>query len=436
MPQAFLPEVLENRYQVSGIRRSAALAIVAIAAAVHFAVVASVCVQHKPVIWHLHNDTIHRAGPGADLYAIYHAGVNMRQGLSPYRKNDDPVTPYYYPFRYLPAVAVAAAPLHVFPPETALLIWIILVETVLWWLIAVFWHRLHSLRTRTFAAAALLLSTPYFLELYMGQFTFVTVTFVAFALLGGRMKVVTYTCACLLKAFPLAAAPALFRHRRYWPKMIVATAVVVLTSLPYFLLRPDTWTAFYEANMRPFGGMHSGNYGFMYLFHLLLEDLHLAHVIFPWPVTAGVFRWLVMGATALVVLFARRGSPALGVSALLLAHFVSYVHVWEHHCSGIVVLGLLLLHVRYDVRWATPLIVTCVVLLCLPTPFGLFDAAKDPTVWDPAVGWPRYVSYLVLLPKVVPTLALYLLCMATLCKSGFTLPVAKSRAPDERTEQH
>ena len=392
------------------------MAVLAAAAAVHFAVVASVCLEHKPVIWRLHNDTIHRVGPGADLYAIYHAGVNMRQGLSPYRKNDDPATPYYYPFRYLPPVAMAATVLSVLSPETALLVWTIIVETVLWWLIAVFWHRLHSLRDRTFAAAALLLSTPFFLELYMGQFTFVTVTFVAFALLGGRMRVVTYTCACLLKAFPLAAAPALIRHRRYWPKMAVATAVVIVSSIPYFVLRPDAWHAFYEANMRPFGGMDSGNYGFMYLLHLLIEDLRLSHVLFPWHVTAGAIRWLILGGTAMVVLFAKRGTPALGVAALLLAHFVSYVHVWEHHCSGIIVLGLLMLHVRYHNKWAVPLIITSVVLLCLPTPFGLFDQAASPAVWDPAVRWPRYAPYAVLLPKVIPTLALYLLCMTTLFK--------------------
>jgi len=403
--------------------RTAALIVLCITTAIHFLVVASICLEHKPVIWHLHNDTIHRVGPGADLYAIYHAGVNVRRGLSPYRKNDDPETPYYYPFRYLPAVAFIGTLLHVFEPETALLLWIITVETVLWWLISVLWHRLHSLRTRIFATAALLLSTPYFLELYIGQFTFVTVAFVAFALLGERLRVVTYTCACLLKAFPLAAAPALVRHRRYWPKMIVAAGVVVLTSAPYFILRPDAWHAFFETNMRPFGGMHSGNYGFMYLLHLLIDDLRLAHVIFPWRITAAAFRWLTLGGTALVVLLSKRASPALGVSALLLAHFISYVHVWEHHCSGIVVLGLLLLHVRYHNKWAVPLIVTSVTLLCLPTPFGMFDQAENPSVWDPATGWPHCVSYIILLPKVIPTLALYALCMRTLTDAGFESPL-------------
>ncbi|MFC1462518.1 glycosyltransferase family 87 protein [Verrucomicrobiota bacterium] len=403
-------------------RRSLAFAVLAAAGVVHIAIVASVCLQHKPVIWHLHNDTIHRVGPGADLYAIYHAGINMRQGLNPYSKNDDHTTPYFYPFRYLPVVALAATVLRVFSPETALLVWIIVVETVLWWLIAVFWHRLHSIRMRTFAVTALLLSSPYFLELYMGQFTFVTITFVAFALLSGRLRVVTYTCACLLKAFPLAAGPALVRHRRYWPKLVVATTLVVVSSAPYFILRPDAWHAFYEANMRPFGGMHSGNYGFMHLLYLLIRDCGLSCVIFPWTITAAAVRWAALGGTALLVLFSKRDNAVLGVSALLLAHFISYVHVWEHHCSGIVVLGLLMLTVKYDRRWAVPLIVTSVVLLCLPTPFGVFDQAKNPALWDPAGGWPRYASYVVLLPKVIPTLALYVLCMTTLCRSGFTFP--------------
>jgi len=82
--------------------------ILASLAAIHIAIVASILVEDRSVIWPLHNDTIHRHGRGADFYGVYHAGVNTRRGMNPYRLNNDGITPYRYPFRYLPIVASAA----------------------------------------------------------------------------------------------------------------------------------------------------------------------------------------------------------------------------------------------------------------------------------------------------------------------------------------
>jgi len=63
-------------------------------AAIHVAIVSSILVEERSLIWPLHNDTIRRYGRGADFYAVYHAGVNTRRGISPYMRNDDGVTPY------------------------------------------------------------------------------------------------------------------------------------------------------------------------------------------------------------------------------------------------------------------------------------------------------------------------------------------------------
>jgi len=34
---------------------------------------------------------------------------------------------------------------------------------------------------------------------------------------------------------------------------------------------------------------------------------------------------------------------------------------------------------------------------------------KDPSVFDPGEQWPRYALYVIVLPKVLPTLALYVI---------------------------
>jgi hypothetical protein len=60
----------------------------------------------RSLIWGLHYDTVHRAGPGADFFALYHAGIMLEHGESPYASKEvPPVTPEFYPFRYLPIVA-------------------------------------------------------------------------------------------------------------------------------------------------------------------------------------------------------------------------------------------------------------------------------------------------------------------------------------------
>jgi len=102
--------------------------ILAILTAIYVAIVSSILVEDRSVIWPLHNDTIHRYGRGADFYAVYHAGVNTRRGMSPYMLNDDGVTSYYYPFRYFHIVALAAPAFTYLSPGAAYLLWILVLE--------------------------------------------------------------------------------------------------------------------------------------------------------------------------------------------------------------------------------------------------------------------------------------------------------------------
>jgi len=87
----------------------------------HLGIVASVAFDERPLIWPLHNDTIHRAGRGVDFYAVYHAAMNLRLGRGPYSDRPDGVTPYWYPFRYLPVVAIMFQPFTRLPPHDGLL---------------------------------------------------------------------------------------------------------------------------------------------------------------------------------------------------------------------------------------------------------------------------------------------------------------------------
>ena len=393
-----------------------AATLLALALGIHLSIVGSVMFQPRPVIWPLHNDTIHRVGRGADFYAVYHAGVNVREGSSPYAGNDDGVTPYFYPFRYLPIVALAAQALIVLPPQSALLLWIVVVEALLGLLIFGLRRQIENTALWLTATTLLLISSPYFLELYMGQLTFATVALCGIALLLPRGPV-TFTVSTLLKPLTLVALPALLR-RGYWRYAVSAVAAVVVFSLPYFLLHPADWKHFTEANFNLEGGLGTGNHGFLMLLHLMTQDLGISWLSSHWGSATGALRWFILAAAALLVVGSKTRHVILGVCALLLAHFITYQHVWEHHLSAVMVIGALLLAVEAKQKWFVGAVLVSMVLLAIPTPYVLFDVAKDPRLWDPASRWPRAASYLIVLPKVVPTIVLFVVAVLKLCKAG------------------
>ncbi len=414
--------------------------------------------RERAPIWWLHNDTVHRVGPAADFFAVYHAGECVTRGASPYAgQQPGERTPYYFPFRYLPLVAQtlgrAAAELA---PRTAYWLWVGILELLL----ATF---LLSFRRCTrgwmcwLAAYVLLLSSPYFLEIYMGQFTFAAVSLTGLALLlteprpgvGARWSAravgaVAYTGAVLLKVFPLVTLPALLRVRRAWLLAAAALVITLVAGGPHFLAHPEDWRRFHEANFgRPVAGINAGNYGFSYWLFILGRHVAPTWIDEHWSIVADTWRNAVLAVTVGLVLLARRPRLVLAAVALLLAHFVSYAHVWEHHMSAVLVLGLLLLREHWPApRADTALSLGCtagapaqratlssaaivsllaVLILALPTPFVFLDVAKDPSVVDPSVMWSSGARLLLAGSKALPTLALYIVAVATLCRRDGTL---------------
>lgn len=63
------------------------------------------------------------------------------------------------------------------------------------------------------------------------------------------------------------------------------------------------------------------------------------------------------------------------------------------------------------------LLLPALLLLALPTPFALLDVTKDASLWDPSLHWPRYAFYVLILPKVLPTMALFLFAVAELFRT-------------------
>ena len=391
--------------------------VLLLALALHAVVVLSIVDSPRPLIWPLHNDTIHRLGPAADFYAVYHAGVNTRRGVSPYANNADGVTPPYYPFRYFPGLAFAAQAFTLASPPHTFVVWIGIVEALLAWLIVALRARMARKLEWALLASALLVSSPYFLELYMGQFTFAAVACCAIALLTDRPWL--FAAGAVLKAFPVVALPAFLRRPLKRRVVIYTVAAVAAATVPFFLLRAPDFGRFVAVNLNPGGALDSGNCSSLMLLYLAATDLHVRLLVEHWSSTVAVMRVVVVAGCALLVVL-KNPPPTVGASALLLAHFATYQHIWEHSVSGVVVIGALLLALADPSprdRW---FLWACLVVCALPTPFAIFDA-KDPTIGNPATSWPRYGWYLIVLPKVVPTLGLFAWSVARITRSSARL---------------
>ena len=202
---------------------------------------------------------------------------------------------------------------------------------------------------------------------------------------------------------------------------LLAIAYLLLVSVPYFIHHPVQWTMFFQSNLHIEIWDHTGHYGLAYLMQLLAADGYLTLFHQNWGLIH-LFRSLVLAATALLVFHSREPRVGVGVSALLLAHFLTYQHVWEHHMTGVCVVAAILMTVPDRTRLRYIAVLSCLLLLALPTPFGLIDVEKDSWVFSPGEQWPRYALYIIVLPKVLPTLALYVIAMHEVFRSGFRTP--------------
>jgi hypothetical protein len=299
--------------------------------------------------------------------------------------------------------------------------------------IAVLWRELKRDEWRVGVIAPLLLSSPYFLELHMGQFTFATCALLAIGLLmldrsskkslaGGTLA---FTIAVLLKMFPLASCAALIRYRRGFVAAAIAGVVVLAVTVPYFLEYRAEWQSFAKTN---FGdtkseGFHGGNYGLLYVIFLFAKDLGGHPAVVSFLKFAAVWQMIVLGLTAALVLW-RKPTMLTGGLALAFAHMISYKHVWEHHASGAVVCAaFLLIRMNQDRRWwGRWVVVVCLLCLALPTPFVLVDAL-DIGVYDPTNDWSKLGRYLLPMCKAVPVLVLWIItCVQSYRERGVTPP--------------
>jgi hypothetical protein len=333
------------------------------------------------------------------------------------------------------------------PPLPAYRVWVLATELVFWFVALIVLRGLRRTPAGFVGWLALVVSTPFFLELHMGQFTFVTGALLAVALWLSRLGStprrsqasraaagVLAAVATLLKLYPAVALFAWVRRRHLWLSLAVAATLVVCLAVPPFMTRPQLWREFLSANavVPP----NPGNFGALYVFHLLSEHLGFAPARESWTHVVQIALALCVGSAGCVVFLSRRRALYAETGLLLLAQVLASFQVWEHHMSAAILAGAFLL---LDIERRAPAIgrragnaerfdrncawtaAACLVVLALPTPYALFGQDLK--------SWTFLQRMAVQLTKPVPTAALFVTGLVWISRDGFGWPFSARHNP-------
>jgi hypothetical protein len=255
----------------------------------------------------------------------------------------------------------------------------------------------------------MLLQFPYFLELHMGQFTFLAAAVTALTVLWLHHRLISpgrAIAACgpiaavsVLKPFPLFAVAGLALTRTGRLVAITSFLVTALLLSPVFtstlLFREYASLNLIDDTAH----LYPGNFSLMY--EVFATSVFAGAPFSPRTVaivsTAGSLSIAGLIFVALVRSSTRDVRRAAGT--LMAAFFLAYFRVWEHHYTAVIVGGLLVLvsitpEEYEDGRGRVGTLLVGLALLAAPSFFALLPA--DPGRWSPAqhylLPWPKIMG--------------------------------------------
>ena len=343
----------------------------------------------------LAHDPRHIRQHGADLFAVYSAGANLLQGESIYSPPADKSIPYRYAYRYTPlGAAVVGLPLSMLSPCAAYAVWTGFLEALLAWYLVAIWKRNRARRSTLAVIGLSLAFYPYYLELYMGQYSWLQAILFFLTCIGlaerDRLRAgIAYAASLAWKGNTLLLAPALLRGRKYL-LLIVPLAAVIVLSAPYFAYKPQALAEYGRNFSSDYpAGFTRGNLGLLRFADRLLdhttspvatgEAASTAHASsvdagFVSPQSRGLTLTLIaaaIGIAALAVTVFTKPDRLIQLCCLWMAvYFLVYKHVWEHQYVMLLpVLALAALERPSRLLWAAW------IWLALPTPYAWIEPA-------------------------------------------------------------
>ena len=349
---------------------------------------------------------------GWDFYALYQAGHNVLTDVSIYESDNDKidvVAPRYTPYRYLPFPAYTLGlALNLLSPLWAFRLWMIVVESTLLACAYASYRRSRDPEQGAVLAAMWLCYTPYYLEIYLGQFSLVQAALILAMISSAErpswVHDLSWVASLLWKQNTALFAPLLLRLGR-WRALIVAGLVVSLTTFPYLLRYPTAVRALADNLVSGPPSHQLGNLGVRQFLYGLGSALAPGMTPRTHGYLQSVWVLLVLGAALAITFRDPRPDPAWHLCLWTTTYFLVYHQVWEHHYVMLLPIYVFL-YARKRSAWLGFLYVATAIW----TPYILID----PTGW---AGWhapmrwtplePRIVDVLYHASKAVPALALW-----------------------------
>ncbi|MCE5260216.1 MAG: hypothetical protein LLG44_14335 [Chloroflexi bacterium] len=375
---------------------------------------ASLLVSWRTGLWNRYTfDTTATHGrKGWDFYALYQAGNNALHGLNLYETDSSVirvVVPVSTPYRYLPLPALTLGILlNLVTPVTALWIWAIFLELLLLYCCLRSWRLASTANEGVILVIFWLLYTPYYLELYMGQFTLVQTVFVFMLCWQTRpvsdIKYDLIWLASLLWKQMTALYLPLWVFWRRWRGLVIVGLGILITTLPYFLIYPASWSVF-SRNFSISTGAQLGNLGVLQLVYAAAASIQPE--LSPAQVLTILYGWVVVVIViSLWSSFRAREQAGLWHIALwTTTFFLVYRDIWEHHYVLLLPVFVMLYHTK-----RSPVLLIIYALIALWTPYRLIDpdglAAYNMSMrWIPLA--PSWLNVIYHSCKALPAIALW-----------------------------
>jgi len=377
----------------------------------------------------LFHESRHSPGQAADFFGIYHAGDRLLHGETIYESPDWPPTPtpdrarsrvpYGYFYRYLPPTAYAFAPVAaLLAPWPAYWAWVAFIELLLIaYVLALGRLGLSQALCDTLRGVSLGYF-PFWLEQWMGQFTWPLALLIAVTLFApprSPRSFWAWVAAISLKQFP-ALFGWVYLRLGWWKHVAWAALAVIALSAPYFLFFPEDLRHFIRINL---GGLpprlHVGSYGMVSLIRALAAHLPGGMTEWrlgpftPYPATVLVYLWtLVVAALSLATTWcvARPDQRVPELCSLWVCAFLLvFKDVWEYH--AVLLLPVVAALVVSASRLRRPRLLATVLaagtISALPTLYLLYAEWAE----RPVESWPIALTLLHYGMKVGPVLALF-----------------------------
>ncbi|MHB1357280.1 MAG: glycosyltransferase family 87 protein [Anaerolineae bacterium] len=350
---------------------------------------------------------------GWDFYALYQAGHNALQGISIYESDNDKiqvVVPVYTPYRYLPVPAYTLGILfNLATPLAAFWIWAIFLELLLLYCCWRSWRLARTGNEAVILAAFWLLYTPYYLEIYLGQFSLVQASFIFMMMYwadlptpGCRFDFV-WLASLLWKQMTVLFVPLwIIWHR--WRGLAVAFLGLALFSIPYYLAFPSALTMFLR-NLISVPGSQLGNLGARQLLYsvtiALAPSLHLDAIM----LIQGIWIIVILLSSLGACLSAGRQNRWLQIALWTVVFLLVYHDVWEHHYVLLLPVFVLLYH-----QGPTIWVLAIYGLIAMWTPYRLVDPLGL-AAYQMSLRWlllqPTWMNVAYHACKALPTVALW-----------------------------